>query len=906
MTRTVLIDPPEVGEHQVRFSWRVDPPSELYARESFNLRFGDRLAPRELPEDIWWTVALLCLHVHWALLRPCRVELPVELPPGEREFWLRLIDAAVETLERTWGGRDLERSVELADRGPRLTPAAGPRRDRVALAFSGGKDSLATLGMLLEFGERPDRGHHHLADVAARRPRLRRGGGRRWRRSPPRPDTEHVEVRSNLRECWDNSFAHRRGYPIAINELADTHLYLSAALAVGWARGAEPGRARVGGRGAAQRRARRRRRPTSPLHVRGGHPALAQPAARAARDLLRLAHLPDARLAGGPVAVAPLSRAARASVLVLAPRPRRGRLQRLRRLPPDRADRARRRGRPGARWGSTPTPVRAHGRVGAGARRRRAARTRGSSASSTATVVRELAAVRTRRFAARLVRADPRRLARRETRETVRNYARLRGRVAPRAAEVPTPGYRHAWLTLVDERWRDRLEALLDSRFERAPESEDRRRARARPEPDRADHRAAGRRRMIEPRLADRGRARLEIRHLIPDPEPALGRPSPTDGEPAPEQPLRVSRAAPGRQRGRLRRRVRERRLDLLGRRLRAAVRGRVRGRGRLRARGRLLERDRGAPPGAGRRRDRPGRRGHDPDVHDDRHRQRRPPARRRTRPRRLRAGHREPRPGAGRPRGSGRGRRRSSRFTSTGTRSEIDPLREIADGRRRGRDRGRRRGARGELPRPAGGQPRRRRGVLVLRQQDHHHRRGRHGDHRRSDAGGPRPRAPRPRVFGRTPLLAPVGRLQLPDEQPAGGGRAGADRAPRRAGASAAAKRAPLRGGARGDPGHRRCRASAPTSAACSGCSRSRSATSSACSRDELRRRLAARGIETRTFFVPIHLQPAYFDAPPRRALPGRRASSAQTGLYLPSGPGLAEAEIDYVARRAGARTPA
>ena len=30
--------------------------------------------------------------------------------------------------------------------------------------------------------------------------------------------------------------------------------------------------------------------------------------------------------------------------------------------------------------------------------------------------------------------------------------------------------------------------------------------------------------------------------------------------------------------------------------------------------------------------------------------------------------------------------------------------------------------------------------------------------------------------------------------------------------------------------------------------------------SRDELRRRLAARGIETRTFFVPIHLQPAYF----------------------------------------------
>ena len=58
--------------------------------------------------------------------------------------------------------------------------------------------------------------------------------------------------------------------------------------------------------------------------------------------------------------------------------------------------------------------------------------------------------------------------------EPTEGLARLRGRVAPRAAEVPTPGYRHSWLTLVDERWRDRLEALLDSRFERAPESEDR------------------------------------------------------------------------------------------------------------------------------------------------------------------------------------------------------------------------------------------------------------------------------------------------------------------------------------------------------------------------------------------------------------------------------------------------
>jgi perosamine synthetase len=76
-------------------------------------------------------------------------------------------------------------------------------------------------------------------------------------------------------------------------------------------------------------------------------------------------------------------------------------------------------------------------------------------------------------------------------------------------------------------------------------------------------------------------------------------------------------------------------------------------------------------------------------------------------------------------------------------------------------------------------------------------------------------------------------------------------------------------------------------------------------CSRDELRERLAAGGIETRTFFVPIHLQPAY-----RVEHSGRRYPIAErfgrTGLYLPSGPTLAKSEIAIVAdsiRRAAAR---
>lgn len=68
--------------------------------------------------------------------------------------------------------------------------------------------------------------------------------------------------------------------------------------------------------------------------------------------------------------------------------------------------------------------------------------------------------------------------------------------------------------------------------------------------------------------------------------------------------------------------------------------------------------------------------------------------------------------------------------------------------------------------------------------------------------------------------------------------------------------------------------------------------------SRDELRERLAARGIETRTFFVPIHIQPAYFGAHRGERHPVAERLGA-TGLYLPSGPTLSDADVAYVARQ-------
>jgi perosamine synthetase len=68
--------------------------------------------------------------------------------------------------------------------------------------------------------------------------------------------------------------------------------------------------------------------------------------------------------------------------------------------------------------------------------------------------------------------------------------------------------------------------------------------------------------------------------------------------------------------------------------------------------------------------------------------------------------------------------------------------------------------------------------------------------------------------------------------------------------------------------------------------------------SRDELMASLRAAGIDTRTFFCPMDLQPAL------RAYPGFPDDACpvadglwETGLYLPSNPSLTEDQVDYIA---------
>ena len=238
MIQIVLAQPRVVGRN-ICFSWTVDPAVDVYRATEFTLRFPDEIDVAKVPARIWWLVFFLCLHTHWAVIRPCRVSLPVRIGEAEREFWLRLIDAHVATLEAMRGTTRLQREVEIADGDLELPPIQrAADSGRCAAAFSGGKDSLAQAGLLCELTQRPilvtttsplfDQFSDHISD--RRRQVLRE--------IPRRRDVTLIEVRSDIRSTWHNFAAAERGYLLAISELTDALLYFACTMVAGVALGA--------------------------------------------------------------------------------------------------------------------------------------------------------------------------------------------------------------------------------------------------------------------------------------------------------------------------------------------------------------------------------------------------------------------------------------------------------------------------------------------------------------------------------------------------------------------------------------------------------------------------------------------------------------------------------------------
>jgi hypothetical protein len=103
-------------------------------------------------------------------------------------------------------------------------------------AFSSGKDSLLQAGLLCELTKLP-----LLVATTSPLPPLSDHDTERRRKVlaaiQARRKLRFVEVFSDFRSIWDNGFAGRLGYAIAVNELTDTFLYMSSLVAVGAALG---------------------------------------------------------------------------------------------------------------------------------------------------------------------------------------------------------------------------------------------------------------------------------------------------------------------------------------------------------------------------------------------------------------------------------------------------------------------------------------------------------------------------------------------------------------------------------------------------------------------------------------------------------------------------------------------
>ncbi len=236
-THRFRLHPPEVVGQEVVFGWEVTPPTELYRANGFRLTFPPELDITVIPPGLWLRLAMLCLHVHWALLRPCRIELPFYLGPAERGFWLRMIDTATYQLEVCGGQQRPGRAAELLDEGPALPPTPiATNADRAAAAFSGGKDSLVQAGLLAELTDRPLL-VTTTSPVEWARDQTGAARARTLGTIESRLPVELMEVHSDFRACWDNAFATHEGSVMSVNELTDVLLYQATTIAVAAASG---------------------------------------------------------------------------------------------------------------------------------------------------------------------------------------------------------------------------------------------------------------------------------------------------------------------------------------------------------------------------------------------------------------------------------------------------------------------------------------------------------------------------------------------------------------------------------------------------------------------------------------------------------------------------------------------
>lgn len=217
---------PEIDGSRITFRFDVTPPSDLYRRTTFTLDFPPSIDLTRLPSRLPGWLPLVVLHLHWALLAPCRVRLRYPLDEDTCRLFERLAQQGAETLAATRGVAPPSSAVRIVAEPCAEQPTdVAIRSDRCAVAFSGGKDSLLHVGLLTELTDdvvlvavtspMPPLEDH----VTARRRRVLEDVAKR------RPITL-IEVKSDVRTLWNNAFSH--SYGVSVSEVTDTLLYTAA------------------------------------------------------------------------------------------------------------------------------------------------------------------------------------------------------------------------------------------------------------------------------------------------------------------------------------------------------------------------------------------------------------------------------------------------------------------------------------------------------------------------------------------------------------------------------------------------------------------------------------------------------------------------------------------------------
>ena len=230
--RSIELSAPEIQGQTATFRWVIDPDDALYKRPCFSLTFPATTDVSRVSKRLWFDIQMLCLHQHWVLMRPCEIRLPYALTDAEKQFWLRMMQHALDTLEtvRFRGTPGEPLGIRFID-GP--NPA--PLHERIAgggfgAAFSSGKDSLLQACLLFELTR-----NLLLVTTTSPLPPLEDHQNTRRREIfaaiQKRRNPLFVEVVSDFRGNWDNAYAYRKGLAISVNELTDTFLYMANLLA---------------------------------------------------------------------------------------------------------------------------------------------------------------------------------------------------------------------------------------------------------------------------------------------------------------------------------------------------------------------------------------------------------------------------------------------------------------------------------------------------------------------------------------------------------------------------------------------------------------------------------------------------------------------------------------------------